>query len=579
MSSQTSKRASPAALALVAMAFLLLLARPVKASTYVVYIPLDSPIYDELDTLNSLGYVDDYLDEIKPISRVEAARLTIEAQTHLNDAASPDSIAREIVGDLRVQLRQEIGWLQTNNENNPPTAILNPIERAEFQYIFSGGPERFWRSGKSTSNHLNADEGTPLLPNNDGIATASASNEVARWGAWGGVGGFLTAYGEVAVAGPLGRDLPDTERVRPLGAELVASLGNWAVSFGQEEMWWGPGHFSSLAQSNNADPIPGFHLQNIHPFTLPSYLRYLGQFRLQIFFGRLDAGRTPLPGANGSIRTFARPFISGQTLAFRTLPNFEWGLTHVIMFGGSGNSDYSTLGFLGRATGINTGNGASGNTNSQVGIYLKFRFPRLRDSVLWVQTLAEDNFTEEFRPIGGILPILSLSYQGGFYLPRVTRDGRTDFRFEWRIIEPNYSTHSDSLYWSYSDRLIGDPLGPNASQIDFQLGRWFPNLTKGSLDLFFSDRAPKISGNIFVPAQFYGPPSTLHHERSAGLAFDLLTIPQIPRLRTDALAFGRAHLALEYCEHMNYSPPGTYRAVISLAIGIKPNWDGWSWTR
>src|SRR5258706_14076486 len=87
------------------------------ASTYVVYIPLDSPIYEELDTLNSLGYLDDYLDEIKPISRIEAARLTIEAQAHVADSSRPDQIAREIVRDLRDQLRLEVGWIQSNNEN------------------------------------------------------------------------------------------------------------------------------------------------------------------------------------------------------------------------------------------------------------------------------------------------------------------------------------------------------------------------------------------------------------------------------------------------------------------------------
>jgi hypothetical protein len=574
------KLASTTALAIFAIALLIAIARPAGASTYVVFLPLDSPIYDEFDTLNSLGYLDDYLDEIRPISRIEAARLTIEAQGHIGDASRTDTIAREIVRDLRDQLREEIGWIQSNNENNPPTAMLSPIDRAELQYIYSRGPERFWRETSGNANLLKADEGTPLLPNNDGIATAPASNEIARWGAWGGVGGFLTAYGEAAVAGPLGHQPENTNRVRPLGAEAVADLGNWALSFGQEEMWWGPGHFSTIAQSNNADPIPGFRLQPVHPFILPGFLRYLGQFRMQIFFGRLDAGRVPSTHtAGGPIVTFARPWFDGQIVSFRTLPNFEWGITHALMFGGQGNNNYSPFGFIGRATGFNTGSNATGNTNSEAGVYLKFRFPLLRDSVLWVQTLGEDNFTNELRPIGGALPILSVSYQGGYYLPRLTKDGRTDFRFEWKILEPNYQTHSDALYWAYSDRLMDDPLGPNASQIDFQVGRWFPNLTKGSLDLFFSDRAPKVSGNTFVPAQFYGPSSTLHHERSAGLAFDLLSIPQNPRLRDDVLAFGRAHLSLEYCDHMNFAPPGTWRGVVSITVGLKPRWDSLSWTK
>ena len=337
-------RRSAAALALMTMALSVVIARPLSASTYVVFLPLDSPIYDELDTLNSLGYLDDYLDEIKPISRIEAARLSIEAQSRFSEAGHPDLIAREIIRDLHDQLREEVALLQSNNEDNPPTATLHPLDRAELQYIYSHGPQRFWRG--DSGNMLKADEGTPLLANNDGIATAPGSNEVARWGAWGGFGGFLSAYGEAAITGPLGHNPENTNRLRPLGAEVVASLGDWALSFGQEEMWWGPGHFSTIAQSNNADPIPGFRWQNVHPTLLPAFLRYLGQFRLQVFFGRLDAGRVPSrPSGSSPIATFARPWIDGQILSFRTLPNFEWGITHAIMFGGAGNNGYTLAGF------------------------------------------------------------------------------------------------------------------------------------------------------------------------------------------------------------------------------------------
>ena len=578
-SSSSIRGASIAALAL-ALGLLLAFARAASASTYVVYIPLDDPIYSELDTLNSLGYTPDYLDAIKPISRIEAARLTIEAQEQLGRKVQTDALAAEIVRDLNRQLAQEVGWLKNNREDNPPTAILNPLSRAELQYVFSRGRERFWEVTQQEGPVIKADEGTPLMPNNDGLPTAPGSNEALRAGAWGGIGGFLTGYGEVAVAGPLGHDPEDTTRVRPLGAEAVASLGNFALSFGQQEMWWGTGRLASISQSDNADPIPGFRLQTIHPRILPGFLRYLGQFRMQIFLAKLDAGRfLSRPSATSPLATFAHPWLCGQTLAFRTLPNFEWGITHAIMFGGSGNNGYSFAGFLERATSINTGNPVSGNTNSQAGVYLRFRFPRLRDSVLYVQTNAEDNFTNELRPIGGALPILSISYQGGYYLPRLTRDGRTDLLFEWTIIEPNYSTHSDSLYWSYSDRLMDDPLGPNASEIDFQIGRWLPNLTKASGDLFFTDRAPKQAGNVFLPSRFYGPSSTMHHERSAGFAFDLLAIPQTKLLGDDFLAFGRARLALEYCDHMDFQPPGEWRGLASLTFGLKPTWGGWSWTR
>jgi hypothetical protein len=319
-------------------------------------------------------------------------------------------------------------------------------------------------------------------------------------------------------------------------------------------------------------------LQNIHPSYLPGFLRYLGPFRLQIFFGRLDAGRTPSkpPGSN-TLLTFARPWIDGQVISFQPLPTFEWGITHTIMFGGTGNNNYTTLGFLGRATGFNTGTIASGNTNSRAGVYLKFIFPRLRNSILFVETLGEDNLNAEFRPVGGALPFLAVTYHGGYYLPRVTKDGRTDFRFEWAIAEPNYSTHSDALYWAYNDHLMGDPLGPNSSQMDFQVGRWLRGLTKGSVDFFVTDRAPKVAGNTFVPAMFYGRSSTLSHERSIGLSFDLLTIPESRRMRTEMLSYGRSRVGFEYVNHVNFGPPSSFRAIAQITIGIKPNLEGFSW--
>jgi Capsule assembly protein Wzi len=138
----------------------------------------------------------------------------------------------------------------------------------------------FWDSGgKDSKILLQATEGTPLLPNNDGIATGAGSNEVLRWSGWAGFGGFLTGYGELEASGPLTRSLSDKSRVLPLNAEAVASIGNLSLSIGQEEMWWGIGHFAALSQSNNTSPFPAVRAQNIHPKLLPGFLRYLGQFR------------------------------------------------------------------------------------------------------------------------------------------------------------------------------------------------------------------------------------------------------------------------------------------------------------
>src|SRR5208282_5950106 len=102
--------ASRAAAMVGAAVWLLALAPSGRASTYVVPVALDDPCYQELDTLNGLGLLDDYLSEIKPISRVEAARLTLEAEQNLDDSEQPDPLARSIIRSMRAEFSEEVEW-------------------------------------------------------------------------------------------------------------------------------------------------------------------------------------------------------------------------------------------------------------------------------------------------------------------------------------------------------------------------------------------------------------------------------------------------------------------------------------
>ena len=545
-----------------------LLAPNISASTYVVYVPLDDPIYQELETLNGLGFLDDYLEEIKPISRIEAARLTLEAQRNLETSQDNDPLAKILIDRLRLELADEISWIDTETEDSLPN-MIHPLERAEAAYIYSSGGVRFWDSGGTNelSRFVNANEVTPLLPNNDGIATGAGSNEVFRWSGWGGLGGFLTSYGEVEASGPFTRSLSGNSRVLPLGAEAVMGLGNHALSIGQEEMWWGTGHFDALSQSNNAPPFVALRFQNIHPTLLPYFLRYLGQFRYQVFFGQLDGDRYN-----------SHPWIDGQIFSFKPLPNFEFGFDHAIDFGGRYNDNYNLSGFIGRATGFNTGNAQNGNTNSRGGIYLKFYCPRLRDLEVYQEILGEDNLTYEVQGIGRFLPFLSVSYQGGFYLPRLTKDGQTDLRFEYAILEPNYSIHNTSLYWTYDDGFMGDAMGPNATEIDLALGRWMgvqkKNPMKLTLDLFYTEQAPGWGTNEPYPTSIYGP--NLTKERSGGFALDFNALPLTPVLH-EALAATHMRVALEYVHALNYDRGvDSWRALVMLSGSL--SMDQFKWT-
>ena len=328
---------------------------------------------------------------------------------------------------------------------------------------------------------------------------------------------------------------------------------------------WGTGHFAALSQGDNAAPFPALRLQNVHPTQLPWILRYLGQFRYQFFFGQLD-----------SDRSFAQhPWIDGQIFSFKPLPDFEFGFTHTIDFGGRHNDSYSNLGFLGRATGFNTGSPNAGNTHSQGGIFLKFNFPRFRNAQLYQEIMGDDNLNFEVSGVGRFLPFLAVSYQGGLYLPRLTADGLTDLRMEYSILEPNYAEHNDSLYYLYNGWLMGDAMGPNSTRIDLQIGRWLPDLTKASADLYYTERAPNFATNQSYSAAIYGP--VLTKERSGGIAFDVLRIPQTAPWTGDMLVDGRARVALEWVDHMNFGGPGNFRVLVMLLTSLNPAWSNLVW--
>jgi len=546
-----------------------------SGSTYVVNIPLDSPIYDELETLNGLGYLDTYFDEIKPLSRVEAARLTLEGRANFVQSDRPDPLARELLNNLRDQLPEEIGWLKDNREDSLPT-MLHPVTRAEAQYVYSSGSHRHWLTGPGGS--INAQEQTPLLPYNDGLPTAAGSNEIVRLSGWGGFGGFLTGYAEGAFSGPLTRDISDASRGQLLGAEAVLSLGNRAVSFGQRERSWGAGYFGPLSQGNNAKPFYALTVASIHPTYLPWIFRYLGPGRREVFLGQSDTDRINAQHA----------WILGHVMVFKPLPTLELGLTRAIIFGGRNNDHYGPAGFLGRATGLSTGNPNHANTNSRGGAFLKFYFPRLRHLQVYQEMLGEDNLTFEIPTIGRFMPFLNVSYQGGIYLPRLTADGLTDLRAEYAVFSGGYSIESpSSLYWTYHDAFMGNALGPNASRVDLQIGRWFGSGYKASLDFFYTEQAPRMyQGNhisFFPPHSAAYPNAPLSNEHSVGVAFDLLRLPRQTRSQShvptpiEALLDGRVRVAVEHVDNLNYGGGGSLRALAMLSVGITPTWPSFSW--
>jgi len=118
----------------------------------------------------------------------------------------------------------------------------------------------------------------------------------------------------------------DRKHWRPDGSYAAVSLGNWIVSAGWQDRWWGPAWEGSLIMSTNARPLPAISiLRNAsEAFDMP-VLRWLGPWQFRMFQARLEGNRS-IPNA----------LLTGMRLSFKPTPSLEIGFSRGIQWGGAG---------------------------------------------------------------------------------------------------------------------------------------------------------------------------------------------------------------------------------------------------
>jgi len=95
-------------------------------------------------------------------------------------------------------------------------------------------------------------------------------------------------------------------------------FGNWWVSAGAQQRWWGPGWDGSLILSNNARPMPSVSLDRASSAAFNSkWLSWIGPWRLTTFMGRAEYQDPEFP----------RPMLWGARATARPLHDVEIGLS------------------------------------------------------------------------------------------------------------------------------------------------------------------------------------------------------------------------------------------------------------
>lgn len=436
------------------LALLLLLTPSLAWSYSTTNVPIDDPVYHDIDRLVGLGLARDVIYGQRPWSRGEIARIIAGAAKKHSDEGpiiAPDERdlslrieTEDLLERLQKEYREELIELGAA-DGERKTFSFHPLAYAQAEYNFLDSEAR-------------------SMPNN-GL-------------------GFIDALVEPLAAYREGRRYPDGHQLaletehrlratrffsfylRPRFQLDVTHGGNisahpyvqqlylkfavphFELLVGRDSIEWGQGEYGGILLSNNARPLDMIKISNPSPTFLPWVFRYLGPFRYTFFVANL-----------GPEREFPYSFLTGAKFSIKPTSFLELGIDQLLMLGGDGAPGPLTPGnVLQEFFGMRVGDVNAVNlTNREMGFDMRLTFSGLRNSQLYLDAQIEDFSSVLF------MMLHTTSYQAGFYIPRLSNDGRFSLRLEYRHGSPYFSRHAPfTTGMALNRRILGDELGPQA---------------------------------------------------------------------------------------------------------------------
>jgi len=499
------------------------------------YLPLDSWVYPAIERLAAFGYAPKAFIGLKPWTRMECAQLIEQAN---ETTEYDDGVARDVV-DLESRLQREFSYelalLNGGRERNR-TAQL---ESVYLRGVSVSGP--VLADSYHFGQTLAYDFGRPFRRGTNVQAGGSIR------AALGPAAVFVRAEFQHAPAGPPLSDavrsfivtadqvpapaanaLAPINRPRLLDAYIALNLREgWQLSFGKQSLSWAPGPGGSFLWSDNIEPVPMFRLTQSEAH-LPGFLRVLGPARLDSFFGRLE-GHTYIPN----------PYVYGNKINFKPLPNLELGFGRSCQIGGKGGDPLTTKNFLLSVFGqVNHKlDSVPGDSNSSFD--WSFYVPKIRNYlVFYGDWYADDDFVPFQNPPKN-------PYRPGIYLTRFPHLPKLDFHLEVASTDsPQFSNHGHLNYWNHEYRdgytnngnLIGNTVG--------RMGRvfqcWFNYWISPGNTLQLAYKHNTVSPD-FVPHGGAWQDYTLRNDMSLRSGFYVRSQLQYQHISSYPLLFSGAH--------------------------------------
>lgn len=423
-------------------------------------VSLSDPTYHFLDQLASHGLIETSIFGQRPYSRKEAARLILEAQQNWEKKkGDPPKLSdkeerrygrktkriEEILEWMEKKYRNEMEALRGGKQKGTKRNLeIHPLSSAQVLLtILDSDPRKF-----PLDNGVGIIDASsnPLVQNRGGRDYADGAQYAIETEHW----ADLTRYASFYLKPRFQFQFPfgsEADREKVLVQELygVFNFHNVEIQAGRSSLFFGQGGHGGLLLSDNARPLDHVHLTNDHPVILPWIFKYLGHNKLTLFWGNL-----------GPESFFPYTHLAGYKWTIKPFSIWEMGLSNVMMIGGEGAPDFGVrdaivdfIGFSG------TNEGAS---NRILGFDTRVTLPFLRNSQFFLDFFLDDKTFSSFKKTF----VDDAAYFAGFYLPRLTDDGKVQGRFEFRALPGRFYRHAQfrSGYTLNGD-ILGDPLGPD----------------------------------------------------------------------------------------------------------------------
>ena len=442
-------------------------------------IPLDSWVYSALDKISALGLVNSSLQGTRPYARFEAGRQVEEALT----AAQFQDVSPAIHALLN-KLERELGDTLTDLREGSSAGLLK-LREVQLKYVYQNGDESTIAGNRVVASQH------PLNYNNYGLNYQEQNAQLILQGET-RLGGFFLIDLRPLILFQTGDD--NDADVTLLDGRAVAQLGSFEISVGRQSLWWGQGRHGSLVLTNNAKPLDMVRVTNSTPFLLPWFFKYLGPFRFDVFWSRLEKDRS-----------VENPYFAGLRIDTKPLPWIELGASRTVMFGGKGRPNVDWNEFLTILGGKNPS--GEDNSNSVAALDGRVLLPFLWNAELYGEYGGEDE-AGHF--------IANTAWLAGLYLPKIDPSGRLSLRLEQadlsQIDDNSPVWYRHGIYrsgYTYEGIVMGHHVGGGAKDTSLEL------------EAILSEKVLLTVGFDYEERGFDQPVHEKYKEISTSLSWDL----------------------------------------------------------